>query len=106
MKTLWLLAGLSSLILAAPDPGAIGSGTYVGSNTCEECHRQGYKRFAITKMAKVFFEAPRNEIEAKGCEACHGPGAEHVERARARERARAQGVAYSGEASGRFIMRF
>ncbi len=79
---------------------------YVGSDTCEECHRQGYRRFAATKMAKVFFEAPRSELERRGCEACHGPAREHVEAAREHDRARAEGRVYSGPASGRFIMRF
>ena len=104
MKTLLLLAGLSSLLIAAPGPGNNGS-AYVGSNTCEECHKQGYRRFAATKMARVFFEAPRNELEARGCEACHGPGAEHVEKAREHDRARESGVAYQGPPSGQFILR-
>jgi hypothetical protein len=67
---------------------------YVGSNTCEECHRQGYRRFASSKMARVFFEAPRNELEARGCEACHGPGRDHVEAARAHDAARAAQTTY------------
>lgn len=79
---------------------------YVGSNTCEECHKQGYRRFSATKMAKVFFEAPRNELEAKGCEACHGAGREHVDAAREHDRARARGVVYEGPPSGQFIFRF
>ena len=79
---------------------------YVGSNTCEECHRQGYRRFSATKMAKAFFDAPKSELEAKGCEACHGPGREHVEKARDHDRARSQGVTYEGPRSGEFILRF
>src|ERR1044071_4261077 len=63
-----------------------GSSPYVGSNVCEECHRQGYRRFSATKMAKAFFESPKSDLEAKGCEACHGPGQEHVEAARAHDR--------------------
>jgi DmsE family decaheme c-type cytochrome len=104
MKTLLLLAGMSSLMLAAPGPGISGS-EYVGTKTCEECHKQGYRRFSATKMAKVFFDAPRNELESRGCEACHGPGAEHVEKAREHDRARAAGTVYSGPPSGQFIVR-
>lgn len=85
----------------SPDASA-----YAGSKTCEECHAQGYRRFNATKMARVFFEAPRNELEARGCEACHGPGREHVEKARAREKARADGTTYTGPASGQFILGF
>jgi DmsE family decaheme c-type cytochrome len=79
--------------------------SYIGSNACEECHKQGYKRFAATKMARVFFEAPRNELEKQGCEACHGPGREHAEAAREHDRARERGVAYQGPPSGQFILR-
>lgn len=78
---------------------------YVGSAACEECHRQGYRRFESTKMAKVFFEAPRNALEAKGCEACHGPGRDHVEKERERDQARTLGVAYTGPKSSEFIIR-
>ena len=78
---------------------------YAGTKTCEECHQQGYKRFAATRMARVFFEAPRNELEALGCEACHGPGQEHVAVAREHDRARERGIAYQGPPSGQFILR-
>lgn len=30
-------------------------------------------------MGKVFFNRPRNDLEAVGCEACHGPSRVHVE---------------------------
>ncbi|MBI3680628.1 MAG: DmsE family decaheme c-type cytochrome [Acidobacteria bacterium] len=76
---------------------------YVGSQICEECHRQGYRKFGATKMARVFFEAPRSALESKGCEACHGPGREHVQKARERDRARELGVPYEGPKSSEFI---
>ncbi len=104
MKTLLLLAWLPGLALSAWGQTA-GESAYVGSNTCEECHKQGYRRFSSTKMAKVFFVAPRNELESRGCEACHGAGREHVEAARAHDRARAAGQVYNGPASGQFILR-
>jgi DmsE family decaheme c-type cytochrome len=98
---LLLLAGVALPVSAQ----RANQSDYVGSNTCEECHKQGYRRFASTKMAKVFFEAPRNELEAKGCEACHGAGREHVEAARAHDVAREKGVTYQGPRSGDFIIR-
>ena len=100
-----LLAAMPGLTAGLWAQNANSSG-YVGSSTCEECHRQGYRRFSSTKMAKVFFDAPRNELETKGCEGCHGPGAEHVEKAREHDRARALGVKYDGPASGEFIFKF
>ena len=105
MKSLPFLAGLFGFALAVWGQSAAES-PYVGSNTCEECHRQGYRRFSATRMAKVFFDAPRNELEARGCEACHGAGREHVEKAREHDRARAAGVAYVGPPSGQFIFKF
>ena len=102
---LLLLAAVPALTGGAWAQGA-NSSPYVGSSACEECHRQGYRRFSATKMAKAFFESPKSDLEAKGCEACHGPGREHVDAARAHDRARAQGVAYEGPPSGRFILSF
>ena len=103
-KPLLLLAlagGLLSVWAQAPDQSG-----YVGSNTCEQCHRQGYRRFAATKMARVFFGAPQNQLEAKGCDACHGPGREHVEAAREHDRARAAGIPYQGPSAGKFVLGF
>jgi DmsE family decaheme c-type cytochrome len=101
-----VLALLAGVILSASALSAGGVQSYIGSNACEECHKQGYKRFAATKMARVFFEAPRNELEKQGCEACHGPGREHADAAREHDRARERGIAYQGPPSGQFILRF
>jgi DmsE family decaheme c-type cytochrome len=100
-----VLALLAGVLLWVPAQCADVS-QYVGSKACDECHHQGYRKFALTKMAKVFFDAPRNELEQQGCEACHGPAQEHVEAARAHDRARASGIAYQGPPSGQFILRF
>lgn len=52
--------------------------TYVGQKTCETCHQQEASNWAHTLHAKIFGLNPRNSTEAQGCEACHGPGSEHV----------------------------
>jgi len=53
-------------------------GDYVGSEVCVTCHQDQQHRFKNTVMGKIM-EHPRNPIEARGCEACHGPGRSHVE---------------------------
>ena len=100
-----VLALFAGMALAAPPDKQVDESLYVGSKTCEECHRQGYRRFEATKMAKVFFEAPRNPLESRGCEACHGPGREHVQKERERDQARTMGIAYTGPKSSEFIVR-
>jgi DmsE family decaheme c-type cytochrome len=57
---------------------AKADGDYVGSETCLACHEDQHKRFNNTVMGKIFAK-PRNALEARGCEACHGPGKAHVD---------------------------
>ena len=52
--------------------------TYVGKEACGQCHSLADAHFANTTHAKVFAN-PRNSLEAKVCEACHGPGSKHIE---------------------------
>jgi DmsE family decaheme c-type cytochrome len=61
---------------AAVAPAA--DGDYVGSAVCVTCHEDQQHRFKNTIMGKIM-EHPRNPLEARGCEACHGPGRGHVE---------------------------
>ena len=62
---------------AAPPKGA--DGDYVGSETCITCHDDQNRRFKNTVMGKVMLGNPHTPEEARGCEACHGPGRAHVE---------------------------
>jgi DmsE family decaheme c-type cytochrome len=55
-------------------PGAVPGATYVGSDSCKNCHDDVYTKhfegtphFALTKEG------------GHGCEDCHGPGSAHVE---------------------------
>lgn len=59
--------------------GGVGDADYVGSEGCRACHEDQFTRMRQTKMGKVLLSAPRTEVEARGCEACHGPGQAHIE---------------------------
>jgi DmsE family decaheme c-type cytochrome len=52
--------------------------SYVGEKACMSCHQQEANNWAHTIHAKVFDLNPQNALQARGCEACHGPGSEHV----------------------------
>lgn len=52
--------------------------TFVGQKVCQNCHQQEASNWAHTIHAAVFTLNPRNADEAKGCEACHGPGSDHI----------------------------
>ena len=50
---------------------------YVGSETCMECHEDYYASYMKNRHAVK--ADPRTPAAGWGCEACHGPGAEHAE---------------------------
>src|SRR5271154_6926829 len=52
--------------------------TYVGQPTCQNCHSSEDAHYKNTTHWKMF-TYPKNDLEAKTCEACHGPGSKHVE---------------------------
>lgn len=51
---------------------------YVGTETCKLCHEEISAHFARTAHAITLTSAKYPESE-RGCEACHGPGKEHVD---------------------------
>jgi len=51
---------------------------YVGAARCRSCHSDAARHFSHTVHNAVFERNPRNELERRNCEACHGPGAAHV----------------------------
>ena len=54
--------------------------TYAGEKTCIKCHDIEARHFSHTRHAKAFRQNPRNELEGRVCEACHGPGSLHAKR--------------------------
>jgi len=52
------------------------SGDYVGSQACMECHDDQWPSF---RMSVHYQNEKEGEWAGKACEACHGPGSEHVE---------------------------
>ncbi len=51
---------------------------YLTSPVCIGCHQDLHATFSDTMMGKIFLNAPRTQQEARGCEACHGPGLNHL----------------------------
>lgn len=65
---------------AAPAPAGPlnGGATYVGEAKCISCHAPENKQFTHTLHANAFRLNPKNELQQRSCEACHGPGSKHV----------------------------
>jgi len=56
--------------------------SYVGADTCKTCHDEIYTNFARTAHFATTSEAGTDAHKGPqwhGCEACHGPGKEHVD---------------------------
>jgi DmsE family decaheme c-type cytochrome len=53
--------------------------TYVGEKVCTQCHVVINEHFTGTVHAQTFRLNPRNELQARVCEACHGPGSLHIQ---------------------------
>jgi DmsE family decaheme c-type cytochrome len=55
-----------------------GASEYVGSEACKDCHEAYYNKFMKSIHGKKAI--PGAPINREGCESCHGPGAQHVEK--------------------------
>lgn len=55
-----------------------GDATYVGEAVCMACHVAQNNQFVHTAHATAFRLNPKNELHSRSCEACHGPGSNHL----------------------------
>jgi predicted CXXCH cytochrome family protein len=67
-------SSMSGVVMAPPSiPGA----TYVGNQSCFECHSNYTRIFASSPHARVHLTEAALPGET-GCESCHGPGSKHI----------------------------
>jgi predicted CXXCH cytochrome family protein len=65
---------LNRSLVAPPNiPGA----TYIGTESCEDCHKELVKDFTMSTHARL--KAPGDNAKDIGCESCHGAGSIHKE---------------------------
>jgi DmsE family decaheme c-type cytochrome len=76
-----LLASFLFALISAEPAIAQDRQGYVGEARCAQCHKLEQEHWAHTVHAKAFRNNPRYELAQRGCEACHGPGAKHLENA-------------------------
>jgi len=68
----------TSRVEKGPSRQPVDPSRYVGGETCKTCHAEIYQNFEKTPHWKTTYDTRRGP-EWQGCEACHGPGKEHVE---------------------------
>ena len=73
---------LTWLIFASPAKAAdvtesFAGREYLGTEVCLQCHVFTEPHWVHAIHAKVFLQSPDDELERRGCEACHGPGSKH-----------------------------
>lgn len=92
IKPLWTLRALSVVgalatvaLFAAvgtkpkyTPPTDNGGAIYVGEAVCIACHATQNKQFTHTQHANAFRLNPKGEAQKLSCEACHGPGSNHL----------------------------
>lgn len=79
-KAAWYVLITAVMLLSPGQLWATGSGgqesiTYVGSDTCLACHDEMEEQYGRS----LHFHAWQTSDAERGCESCHGPGAEHAD---------------------------
>ncbi len=76
--TFLLVTFLSWWTITSQSQEVSSEASYVGSEMCLTCHQDLMKNYEHTIHFKIASD-PRNELEQKGCESCHGPASKHTE---------------------------
>ncbi len=50
---------------------------YIGDEMCAECHKSAHASAGNSPHA-LYVQNPKNPIDKRGCQACHGPGGLHI----------------------------
>ncbi len=73
----WLLRLAVAVLLGGPGSAAAAPGGFAGTAACADCHDQAGSMQESAHRA--LFSDSRLQTRHKGCEACHGPAADHVD---------------------------
>lgn len=77
LVSLFIFLFVSALVLFTHN-SVKGDSEFVGSEVCKDCHEAQYNKFVKSVHGKKAI--PGNPANRDGCESCHGPGAQHVEK--------------------------
>ena len=72
-----LAAGVATALWFGPT-AAQEQAAYVGADRCAACHQPIYDAWKASPHHRTVLDPKRTEAQ-RGCEACHGPGSQHVE---------------------------
>ena len=82
LNATWLAASPQEKSAGGTKGASADQSNYVGADTCKTCHEDAptkgfYQSFETSPHWKTTYDTRRGP-EWQGCEACHGPGGEHV----------------------------
>jgi DmsE family decaheme c-type cytochrome len=76
---LWCVLLLAACMIGGPLQAGEMAAEYIDGNECKSCHKSQDRSYLAGRHGKIFTHNPRNEQEARGCQACHGAGSRHTQ---------------------------